>query len=159
MLLTSYADLQGRVEFRAFLVTYLLSLILQLVTAGALLEQGRQAIGVLTAIHAGVVSAMFWTLLWYAITTTQVLDDGGIGSIIVSPCNQIFFLISVNLTFYSVQVMHIGQLAFFVVTLYISLDTAFGFTSTFGTLSHPPDSLRSIPLFVLTSIWPAACVF
>ncbi|KAF7761592.1 hypothetical protein Agabi119p4_9584 [Agaricus bisporus var. burnettii] len=125
----------GRVEFRAFLVTYFVSLVFQLVTAGALLEQGTRAIGVLTAIHTGIVSAMFWTLLWYAITTTQILDDGGFGSLIV---------------------MHVGQLAFFVVTLYISLDTAFGFTSTFGTLSHPPDSLRSIPLFVLTSIWPAA---
>jgi hypothetical protein len=69
-------------------VTYLVSLIFQLVTAGALLEQGTQAIGVLTAIHTGCVAAMFWTLLWYAITTTQVLDDGGLGSIIVSPCDS-----------------------------------------------------------------------
>lgn len=76
--------LKGRVEFRAFLVTYFVSLVFQLVTAGALLEQGTRAIGVLTAIHTGIVSAMFWTLLWYAITTTQILDDGGFGSLIVS---------------------------------------------------------------------------
>lgn len=58
----------------------------------------------------------------------------------------------------NIQIMHLGQFALFFVTMYIALDTAFGFTSTFGSVSSPPDSIRSIPLFVLTSIWPGACV-
>jgi len=41
------------------------------------------------------------------------------------------------------------------VTLYISLDVAFSFTTVFGP-ADPPQSLRSIPLFVLTCIWPGA---
>ncbi len=52
--------------------------------------------------------------------------------------------------------MHLGQFVLFLLTLYISLDTAFGFTSTFGSASNPPESLRSIPLFVLLNIWPGA---
>ncbi|KAF9444660.1 hypothetical protein P691DRAFT_807003 [Macrolepiota fuliginosa MF-IS2] len=125
----------GRVEFRALLVTYLVSLAFQLVTAGALLEQGTQALGALTAIHAGIVASLFWVLLWNAFTTTQVVDDGRRVSVII---------------------LHAGQFAFFLVTMFIALDTAFGFTSTFGSVSNPPDSIRSIPLFVLTSIWPGA---
>ncbi|KXN86845.1 Chitin synthase export chaperone [Leucoagaricus sp. SymC.cos] len=127
----------GRVEFRALLSTYLVSLILQIVTGGALLEQGTQAIGALTAIHCGIVASLFWVLLWNAFTTTQLLDDGRV---------------------VSVMIMHGIQFAFFLVTLYISLDTAFGFTSAFGESSTPPDALRSVPLFVLTSIWPGAAV-
>lgn len=123
----------GRVEFRALLATYLISLLLQLLTGGALLEQGTQAIGALTAIHCGIVASLFWVLLWYAFTTIQVLEDGQTASILI---------------------MHIGQFAFFFVTMFIALATAFGFTSAFGSLSNPPDALRNVPLFVLTSIWP-----
>ncbi|EAU81033.2 hypothetical protein CC1G_10152 [Coprinopsis cinerea okayama7 len=45
----------------------------------------------------------------------------------------------------------------FGVTLYISLDIALGATDLIGGVSDPPEALRSIPLFVLTSIWPGAC--
>ncbi|KAJ3576672.1 hypothetical protein NP233_g267 [Leucocoprinus birnbaumii] len=124
----------GRVEFRALLATYLVSLIFQLVTTGALLEQGTQTIGALTAIHCGIVASLFWVLLWYSFTTMQVLDDGQTASLLI---------------------MHVGQFAFFFVTMFIALATAFGFTSAFGGVSNPPDALQSIPLFVLTSIWPA----
>ena len=48
-------------------------------------------------------------------------------------------------------------LAFFAAVTYISLDVAFSFTTVFGP-SNPPQNLHSIPLFILTSIWPAACV-
>jgi len=51
-----------------------------------------------------------------------------------------------------------GQFAFFSVTMFIALAVAFGFTSAFGDLSNPPNTLRNIPLFVLTSIWPGAYV-
>lgn len=47
------------------------------------------------------------------------------------------------------------SIAFFVAVTYISLDVALTFTDVFGP-SNPSDSLSSIPLFVLTSIWPAA---
>ena len=75
--------IQGRVEFRMLLTTYLISLVFQLVTAGALLEQGTQAITTLTAIHCGIISSLFWALLWYAFTTMQVLDDGRTASVMV----------------------------------------------------------------------------
>jgi hypothetical protein len=42
---------------------------------------------------------------------------------------------------------------FFAATTYISLDTAFLFTNAFR--SDPPEALRNIALFILTSIWPA----
>ena len=45
--------------------------------------------------------------------------------------------------------------AFFAATTYIALDVGFSFTGTFGP-SNPPEALHSIPLFVLTSIWPGA---
>jgi hypothetical protein len=49
-------------------------------------------------------------------------------------------------------------LAVFVLTTYISLDVALGFNLVFGP-SDPPEALNSVPLFVLTSIWPAVYVY
>lgn len=46
-------------------------------------------------------------------------------------------------------------LAFFAATCYISLDVGLSLTSVFGP-SNPPDALHSVPLFVLTTIWPGA---
>jgi len=88
----------------------------------------------LTAIHAGVVVALFWTLLGNAIVSTQVVEDGTLSSLIP---------------------LCVFTVAFFGVTTYISLDVALSITSTFGP-SDPPSALHSIPLFVLTSIWPGA---
>lgn len=47
-----------------------------------------------------------------------------------------------------------GQVIFFISGLYLSLDTAFGFTSTFGSVSNPPESISSVPLFILLLILP-----
>ena len=47
----------------------------------------------------------------------------------------------------------------FGVTVYISLDIGLGITTLIGGVSNPPESLRSISLFILTSIWPALWVF
>ncbi|KAI0695038.1 chitin synthase III catalytic subunit [Cytidiella melzeri] len=124
----------GRVELRLFLVLYLLTLPLQVLTTGAFLEQGSTALTVLTAIHAGLVAATFWALLANGIVSTQVVEDGTLSSII--PFS--FFII-----------------AFFAATTYISLDVGLTITSAFGP-SNPPESLHSIPLFVLTTIWPGA---
>ncbi|KAF7371100.1 hypothetical protein MSAN_00744800 [Mycena sanguinolenta] len=91
---------------------------------------------VLTAIHAGVVATLFWSLLANALVATQVVEDGTPSSLI---------------PFYAIAIV------FFGVTTYISLDVALSITSAFGP-SSPPQALHSIPLFVLTSIWPGATV-
>ncbi|KAI0028091.1 chitin synthase III catalytic subunit [Vararia minispora EC-137] len=124
----------GRFELQIFLVMYLITLPLQILTTGSFLEQGSNALAILTAIHAGSVAALFWALLGNAIVATQVVEDGTISSLVPF----MFF-----------------ALAFFVATTYISLDVAFTFTRTFGP-SSPPEALTSVPVFVLTSIWPGA---
>jgi len=124
----------GRSEFRIFLLMYLISLPFQLLTTGAVLQQGSLALVVLTAIHAGIVAALFWTLLGNAIVSTQVVEDGTLSSLIP---------------------LCVFAVAFFGVTTYISLDVALSITSTFGPFD-PPTDLNSIPLFVFTSIWPGA---
>ncbi len=73
----------GRVELRLFLILYLLTLPLQILTTGSFIEQGSTALTVLTAIHAGLVAATFWTLLANGIVSTQVVEDGTLSSIIV----------------------------------------------------------------------------
>lgn len=66
-----------------FLVLYLISLPLQLLTTGSLLQQGSTPLVVLTAIHVGVVVALFWALLANAIVATQVVEDGSFASLVV----------------------------------------------------------------------------
>ncbi|KIP01202.1 hypothetical protein PHLGIDRAFT_97139 [Phlebiopsis gigantea 11061_1 CR5-6] len=124
----------GRVEFRFFLVLYLLTLPFQLLTTGSFIEQGSTALTVLTAIHAGLVAATFWALLANGIVSTQVVEDGTLSSLI--PFTGF-------------------ALAFVAATTYIALDVGFTFTSVFGP-SSPPQALHSVPLFVLTTIWPGA---
>jgi len=123
----------GRTEFCGFLILYFLSLPLQLLTTGSLLTQGTTALVVLSALHAGVVAALFWVLLGYAIISTQVVEDGTPSALIP---------------------LSVFAAIFFAATTYISLDVGLTFTNTFGP-SNPPASLHSTPLFVLTSIWPA----
>lgn len=73
----------GRVELRTFLILYLITLPLQLVTTGSFLEQGSEGLVIVTAIHAGAVLATFWSLLANAIVATQVVEDGSMSSIVV----------------------------------------------------------------------------
>ena len=73
----------GRVELRTFLMLYLFTLPLQLITTGSLLEQGSTALIALTAVHAGAVVALFWALLANAIVATQVVEDGTLASLVV----------------------------------------------------------------------------
>jgi hypothetical protein len=93
--------------------------------------QGTTAIAVTTAIHAGLVVALFWALLMNGIIATQVVEDG-------TPAALVPFTI--------------GVLAVFGGTLYIALDTAYGFTYVFKSV--PQVDLHNIGLFVLTCIWP-----
>ncbi|KIJ63008.1 hypothetical protein HYDPIDRAFT_176115 [Hydnomerulius pinastri MD-312] len=124
----------GRAELRLFFVVYLLTLPFQLLTSGAVIQQGSTALVALTAIHAGLVATLFWALLGNAIVATQVVEDGTLSSIIPFSIIGLFF---------------------FVATTYISFDVALTITHTLGP-SNPQQSLSSIPLFVLTSIWPGA---
>ncbi|KAF7345455.1 hypothetical protein MVEN_01563600 [Mycena venus] len=138
----------GRIELRTFLSLYFLTLpaparhnwcvrlAMRYVPPCSFLAQGSTALVVLTAIHAGVVAALFWALLANALVATQVVEDGTPSSLI---------------PFYALA------LAFFAATTYISLDIGLSITTVFGP-SKPPQNLGSIPLFVLTSIWPAATV-
>ena len=73
----------GRIELRAFLTLYLFTLPLQLITTGSFLEQGTTTLVVFTAIHAGAVAALFWTLLGNALVATQIVEDGTPSSLIV----------------------------------------------------------------------------
>ncbi|KAL0057070.1 hypothetical protein AAF712_016306, partial [Marasmius tenuissimus] len=124
----------GRIEFRFLLLMYFLTLPLQLLTSGSLLEQGSTGLVVLTGIHVGLVVAFFWGLLANAIVATQLVEDGTMSSII-----PYLFL----------TVLIFGG------STYIALDVGLGITSTLGDPSGNPSDLRSIALFVLTSIWPA----
>jgi hypothetical protein len=82
---------------------YALTLPFQLLTTGAVLEQvrisgrvfffgpgtdtlvrqGTTALVVLTAIHAGLVAALFWALIANALVATQVVEDGTPSSLVV----------------------------------------------------------------------------
>lgn len=126
----------GLIEFRNLLILYALSCIFQLLTTGSFLRQTSTALVVLTAIHLGLVAAMGWALLSNALVSLQWVEDGTISSLV---------------PFWGFT------LAFFVATLYISLDTAFGWTSAFGP-STPPIAQKNIALFVLTTIWPGVAV-
>jgi len=123
----------GRIEIRTLFMVYLVSLPLQLISTGAILRQGSKALTAVTAVHAGIIAALFAALLANAIISTQVVEDG-------TPSSMIPFVIL--------------MLIFFIATTYISLDTGFQWTKKFGP-SNPPLDLVSIPIFVFTSIWPA----
>ncbi|KAH9958376.1 chitin synthase III catalytic subunit [Lactifluus volemus] len=107
---------------------------LQLLTTGSFLKQGSTALVVFTALHAGAVVALFWTLLGNALVATQLVEDGSPSSLIP------FYLLT---------------LVLMAVTTYISLDVALTITNTFEP-GNPKDSLHSTALFILTSIWPGA---
>lgn len=66
------------------MILYLISLPLQLVTTGALLEQGSTGLTAVTAVHAAVVATLFWSLLANGLIATQIVEDGTLSSLIVS---------------------------------------------------------------------------
>ena len=82
-LLSSLITSPGRVELCAFMALYLLTVAFQLVTTGSFLEQGSKALVIVTAIHAGLVVALFWSLLANAIVAMQVVEDNSLSSLIV----------------------------------------------------------------------------
>jgi hypothetical protein len=74
----------GRIENRIFLILYLLTLPFQLLTTVSVLQQCTKALVIITAIHAGLVAALFWGLLANALVATQVVEDGTASSLVVS---------------------------------------------------------------------------
>jgi len=127
----------GRIELRLLLSTYLILLPIQLITTGSLLSQGSTPLVVFTAIHAGLLVALFWVLLANGVVATQVVEDGTMSSLVPTI---------------------LPALLLFALTTYLSLDTALGITSLIGGVSDPPLAIRSVPLFVLTSMWPAIAI-
>jgi Chitin synthase export chaperone len=140
----------GRLELIAFLILYFLTLVFQLVSTGSFLEQDSKPLVIVTAIHAGMVVALFWSLLANAIVATQVVDDGSKRALIV--CFQLHITMSSKKFVY--QPLCVIVAVAFGVTVYISLDIGLGITQLIGGVSTPPEALRSIALFILTSIWP-----
>jgi len=126
----------GLVELRSFLALYLLSCIFQLLTTGSIFRQTSTVLVVLTAIHLGLVAALGWALLCNAFVSLQWVEDGTISSMVP---------------------FWVGTGAFFIATLYISLDIAFGWTHAFAP-GNPPQALKNVPLFVLTTVWPGAAI-
>ncbi|KAF5380016.1 hypothetical protein D9615_006296 [Tricholomella constricta] len=127
----------GRIELRTFLGLYALSLPLNAITTGSFLEQGGTAVVVLTALHAGVVAALFWALLANAVVATQIVEDGTWSSLV---------------PYYTFAALIFG------LGTYLSLDVALGVTNVIGAPADPPEALRSISLFVVLTIWPLVCV-
>jgi len=123
----------GRVELRSFLMLYAVTLPFNAITTGAFLRQGGTPLTVITAIHAGLVVALFWMLLANALVATQVVEDGTMSSLI---------------PYFGMAVVVFG------VTTYISLDVGLGVTQVIGAPANPATSLRSIALFVLLIVWP-----
>jgi hypothetical protein len=96
--------LTGRTEIRIFLALYALTLPFQLLTTGAVLEQGSTALVVLTAIHAGFVAALFWSLLANGLVATQVVEDGTLSSLVVRYLRAFFCLYGRDAKFHSIGI-------------------------------------------------------
>ena len=78
-------------EIPIFPILYLLTLPFQLLTTEAILKQGTKPLVIFTAIHAGLIAALFWGLLANALKATQIIKDGTASSLIVH-CLVIFIL-------------------------------------------------------------------
>lgn len=83
----------------------------------------------------------------------QVVEDGTLSSLIVRL--PLHFLPLPWLSHVHLQPFIFITLAIFGITTYIAFDIALTVTQTFGP-SVPPQALHSLPLFVLTSVWPGA---
>ncbi|WVQ70595.1 hypothetical protein IAR50_000114 [Cryptococcus sp. DSM 104548] len=127
----------GRTELRLLLLSSGLYSALQAVTMSSVLAQGGTALVVLSAIHVAVGVVVAWFLLGNALIATQVVEDGTAAAIVP---------------------LSIFGILFFIPTLYISLDTAFHWTSTFNIPLAQAADVKSIALFILTLIIPAAAV-
>lgn len=90
---------------------------------------------VFSALHVAFVASTSWVLFLNAIVSFQLLIDGS--------------LLSVGLVTGSAFIIFGG-------TLYIGLDTVYGWTDTFVPRSQ--DQYRNIALFVLYQLFPLVCL-
>lgn len=131
----------GRTELRSLLLIYFFTLLFQVLTTGSFLTQGSNALIVLTAIHAGMVAALSCTLVANAIAAVhrvRRVEDRGWHTLCIA-----------------LGVEFIVGLAF-ATTTYIALDVGLGISKALE--SSPPDTLSSIPLFVLLIVLPLVYV-
>ncbi|BGP13070.1 hypothetical protein JCM10213v2_000989 [Rhodosporidiobolus nylandii] len=126
----------GRLEITVFFLLYAAVQGAQLADNSALLRAGSLAIVWVTAVHVGLLVALFWVLVWVAFLSLQVVEDG---------------------TLFSLVPMFAGGIILSVGSGYIAADTGLQITDYFQ--SDPPQSLHNVWLFVLTIIWPAAAAF
>ncbi|TYJ55627.1 hypothetical protein B9479_003659 [Cryptococcus floricola] len=122
----------GRIELRLLLLSYGLYAALQAVTMSSVLAQGGKALAILSAIHVAVGVVTAWLLLGNALIATQVVEDGTAAAI-------------VPLTVFSIL--------FFVPTLYISLDTAFHWTSTFNIPLAKVAEVKAAVLYLVIMLY------
>ncbi|GAA5856480.1 hypothetical protein JCM8547_008764 [Rhodosporidiobolus lusitaniae] len=123
----------GRTEITVFFILYAAVQGAQLADNSALLRAGSLALTWVTAVHVGLLVALFWVLVWVAGLSLQIIEDGTLFSLI--PMFGIGTILAVG-------------------SGYIAADTGLQITDYFQ--SDPPESLHSVWLFVLTIIWPAA---
>ena len=74
----------GRVEVRILFVMFALVQLGQLVDTGAFLVAGGRPLVWVSAVHLGLVVGLFWCLVWVAVLSLQVIEDGTLASVAVS---------------------------------------------------------------------------
>ncbi|PWN54208.1 hypothetical protein IE53DRAFT_2638 [Violaceomyces palustris] len=125
----------GRQEVKVLVVTYWLTLPLQILASGSLLEQGSLAISIITAILEALQLSVFWSLLACGIISTQVVEDGTMASLL--PIWTFWILC-------------------FTTGMVISLDTSINFAHIFGYHSDSPGDLSNPALFSVVFVVPIA---
>jgi hypothetical protein len=64
----------GKSEMGIFYLLYALTCVFQALTTGSFLHQGGTPLVWITAVHIGLIVALFWVLLFLGILTLQVLE-------------------------------------------------------------------------------------
>jgi len=93
-----------------FLVLYLVSLPLQLISTSAFLEQGSTGLVVVTAVHAGIIAALFWTLLGELTGCNCTFFGFGFWFLALLPCS--FFLSSFPYSLFFISIHGMAPLGF-----------------------------------------------
>ncbi|CAG8618132.1 12094_t:CDS:2 [Ambispora gerdemannii] len=122
----------GRTEMILFFVTYILTLVSQIVTSGGFLGKGT-VLAWFSAANAGLISALSWILVMNAIVGFQFVEDGSL---------------------ISLGGILLGGILIFVGVGYIALDTAFNISGHFAS----PPTLKNVALYITYIIFPLVAV-